>query len=79
MERTCVVLNIHSTKLNLIVVLITDIILLFIMLIGLLRLGFHESGVQGLGHLMWTQVGVSALLVNYVVSFSLIYSLFARV
>ena len=37
--------------------LITDIILLLIMLIGLLRLGFHESGVQGLGHLMWTQVG----------------------
>jgi hypothetical protein len=54
------VVNIHSTKLNLIVALITDIFLLLIMLIGLLRLGFHGSGVRGLGHLMWTQVGVSA-------------------
>jgi hypothetical protein len=51
------VVNVHSTKLNSIIALITDIILLLIMLIGLLRLGFHKSGVQGLGHLMWTQVG----------------------
>jgi hypothetical protein len=58
-ERTCIILNIRSTKLNSIIVLIIDIILLLIMLIGLLRLGFHQSGVQGLGHLMWTQVGVS--------------------
>ena len=56
------VINDHSsTKLNSIITLITDIILLLIMLIGLLRQGFHESSVQGLGHLMWTQVGVSAL------------------
>jgi hypothetical protein len=34
------------------------------MLIGLLRLGFHESGVYGLGHLMWRQVRVSALLAS---------------
>jgi hypothetical protein len=60
-ERACLVVNVQSTKLNSIVTLVTDIILLLIMLIGLLRLGFHESGVQGLGHLMWTQVGVSAL------------------
>ena len=59
MERTCIIVNIRSTKLNSIIVLIIDIMLLLIMLIGLLRLGFHEPGVQGLGHLMWTQVGVS--------------------
>jgi hypothetical protein len=58
-ESTCMAVNIHSTKLNLIIALVTDIILLLIMLIGLLRLGFHETGVRGIGHLMWTQVGVS--------------------
>ena len=50
--------NDHSTKLNSVITLMTDIISLLIMLIGLLRLGFHESGVRGLGHLMWTQVRV---------------------
>jgi len=48
-------LNILSTRLALITTLITDIILLLIMLVGLLRLGFHESGVFGLGHFMWRQ------------------------
>jgi len=52
---TCVISNIHSTKLNMISTLITDVVLLLVMLIGLLRLGFHESGVYGLGHLMWRQ------------------------
>jgi hypothetical protein len=32
------------------------------MLIGLLRLGFHEPGVYGLGRLMWRQVRVFAIL-----------------
>jgi hypothetical protein len=54
---TCLITNVHSTKLNLISTLITDIVLLLIMLVGLLRLGFHESGVYGLGHFMWRQVG----------------------
>ena len=44
-------------KLNMIMILTTDIALLFIMLIGLLRLGFSEPGVYSLGHLMWIQVG----------------------
>jgi len=52
---TCAVLDIHSTKLNTITTLVTDIALLLIMLIGLLRLGFHEPGVYGLGRLMWRQ------------------------
>jgi hypothetical protein len=50
------VVNVHSIKLNSIITLISDIILLLIMPIGLLRQGFHEPGVQGLGHLLWTQV-----------------------
>jgi hypothetical protein len=58
------VLDIHSTKLNTITTLVTDIALLLIMLIGLLRLGFHEPGVYGLGRLMWRQVRVSALLAS---------------
>jgi len=44
-------------KLNMIMILTTDIALLLIMLIGLLRLGFNEPGVYGLGRLMWRQVG----------------------
>jgi len=52
---SCEVLDIHSTKLNTITTLVTDIALLLIMLIGLLRLGFHEPGVYGLGRLMWRQ------------------------
>jgi len=52
---TCAISNVHTTKLNLIPMLIADTALLLIMLIGLLRLGFHESGVFGLGRLMWRQ------------------------
>jgi len=52
---TCVITDIHSTQLNMIATLITDIVLLLIMLIGLLRLGFNEPGVYGLGYLMWKQ------------------------
>ena len=54
---TCVISNVHSMELNIITTLITDIALLLIMLIGLLRLGFNEPGVHGLGRLMWRQVG----------------------
>jgi len=53
----CEINNIHSTKLNMIMVLTTDTALLLIMLIGLLRLGFNEPGVYGLRRLMWRQVG----------------------
>ena len=75
---TCIITNIHSMKLNMITTLITDVVLLLIMLIGLLRLGFHEPGVYGLGYLMWRQVSMSALFVSGV-SYPLIYSPFARV
>jgi hypothetical protein len=53
----CSVVNRHIPELNIFVTLATDIILLLIMSLGLLRLGFHErSGVSGLGHLLWKQV-----------------------
>jgi hypothetical protein len=45
------------TQLNFIITLVTDLILLLVMFIGLLRLGFHERGAFGLGRLLWRQVG----------------------
>ena len=59
-SASCGETNIRSTKLNMIALLVTDIALLLIMLFGLLRLGFNEPGVYGLGRLMWRQVGVCA-------------------
>ena len=53
---TCLVVNWHISELNILVTLATDIILLFIMFFGLLRLGFHERGAFGLGRLLWKQV-----------------------
>ena len=53
---TCLVVNWHISKLNILVTVATDIILLLIMFFGLLRLGFHERGVFGLGRLLWKQV-----------------------
>jgi hypothetical protein len=49
--------NLHISELNVLAGLATDIILLLIMLFGLLRQGFHERGVFGLGRLLWKQVG----------------------
>ena len=57
----CVVDNISGTRLNMIATLITDIVLLLLMLIGLLRLGFYKRDALDLGRLMWRQVGVFAL------------------
>ncbi|KAN0125617.1 hypothetical protein V8E52_000824 [Russula decolorans] len=59
---SCSVVNWHISELNILVTLATDIILLLIMFFGLLRLGFHERGVFGLGRLLWKQ-GVIWLLV----------------
>jgi hypothetical protein len=52
----CAVLNIESIKPNIIVTLITDITLLLIMLVGLLRLRRYGAGTFGLGRLLWKQV-----------------------
>ncbi len=51
------VVNLGITKLNMLVSLGTDIMLLLIMFFGLLRLGFHERSAFGLGRLVWKQVG----------------------
>jgi hypothetical protein len=52
----CDILNSESSKLNIIVTVITDITLLSIMLIGLLRLRRYGVGTFGLGRLLWKQV-----------------------
>ena len=52
----CTVVNIESNKLNIIVTLITDITLLIIMLVGLLRLRRYGAGTLDLGRLLWKQV-----------------------
>jgi len=59
---SCLVPNLHIFKLNILVTLTTDVILLLTMFIGLLRRGFHERGTFELGRLMWKQ-GVIWLLV----------------
>jgi hypothetical protein len=74
----CITSDIHSTKLVIITILITDVTLLLIMLVGLIRLGFHDPGVYGLGRLMWKQVRMFTLLASRGVSYLLICSPFAR-
>jgi len=54
-EARCVLHDTESNKPNIIVTLITDIILLFIMLVGLLRLRRYGVGTFGLGQLLWKQ------------------------
>ena len=49
-------LNAEDNKLNIIVTFITDIILLLIVLVGLIRLRYHGGGTLGLGRLLWKQV-----------------------
>jgi hypothetical protein len=49
--------NLHISELNILVTLVTDVSLLLIMFVGLLRLGFHERAAFGLGRLLWKQVG----------------------
>ncbi|KAI0278280.1 hypothetical protein BGY98DRAFT_549610 [Russula aff. rugulosa BPL654] len=59
--QDCVVLNTEKSKPSIIITLITDIVLLLIVLIGLLRL--HDSGGSfALGRLLWKQ-GVIWLLI----------------
>ena len=53
----CVILDLQLIKINLISTLTVDIILLFVMFIGLLRRRLHERSAFGLGRLLWRQVG----------------------
>ena len=48
--------DLQSIRLSTIVALVTDIILLFIMLIGLSRVRSHGGGTMSLGRLLWNQV-----------------------
>ena len=52
----CIIFNSHSSKLNIIVTLIVDVILLLIMLVGLLRWRTDGLGMFGIGRLLWKQV-----------------------
>ena len=54
-------LNSEDNKLNIIVILITDIILLLTVLVGLIRLRYHGGGMLGLGSLLWKQVAFRGL------------------
>jgi len=51
----CSVLNIESSKLTVIVSTVTDLILLFIMFVGLLNLRYEGCGTLGLTGLLWKQ------------------------
>ena len=55
--RECIVLNSESTKLYIIIVVTTDIVLLLTMLVGLFRWRRDGGGGFGIGGLLWKQVG----------------------
>jgi hypothetical protein len=57
LKMTCVVTNIEICKATLIALLAADVILLFVMLAGLLRLRRRGGGSLDLGRLLWKQVG----------------------
>ena len=56
-QQGCIVYNMETNKLNIITSLITDVTLLFIVLVGLFRLRLEDGGTFGIGRLLWTQVG----------------------
>ncbi|KAN0105784.1 hypothetical protein V8E52_010694 [Russula decolorans] len=60
-SNSCVPTNPNSNKINIIVSLISDVVLLLIMLVGLLRLRL-EMGEFGLGRILWNQSLVWLLL-----------------
>jgi len=52
---TCLLRNVQTIKLSFISTLITDIVLLLVMLIGLLRLRLDGGGMLSMGRVLWTQ------------------------
>ncbi|KAH9984314.1 hypothetical protein BJV74DRAFT_886472 [Russula compacta] len=62
----CFVFNIDSTKPTTIVILITDIVLLLIMLVGLLRLRRQSGGAFGIASILWKQGLIWLLLATIV-------------
>jgi hypothetical protein len=63
------VANPHILRLNALVILPTDILLLLIMFFGLIRLRFHKSSAIGMGRLLWRQVGYRCFSLTVVFSF----------
>ncbi len=55
-EFPCVTINTPSNTAALMSMAVTDIILLLIMFVGLLRLRRHGGGTFGLARLLWKQV-----------------------
>jgi hypothetical protein len=55
-QLQCIVLNPESGRLNIIVLVITDIVLLLTMFVGLLRFRSNGGGRFGVGRLIWKQV-----------------------
>ena len=49
-------INFDSTKFTVVTALITDVLLLLIMLIGLLRTRLKAGGALSLGRILWKQV-----------------------
>ncbi|KAH9984313.1 hypothetical protein BJV74DRAFT_952281 [Russula compacta] len=54
-QGVCLWSNITSTKSNMIITLATDIVLLLIMLVGLLRLRYQSGGAFGIASILWKQ------------------------
>ncbi|KAH9968387.1 hypothetical protein BJV74DRAFT_889881 [Russula compacta] len=54
-QQSCVAYNIETSKLSVIITLITDVVLLFIVLVGLFRMRLQDGGPFGIGRLLWTQ------------------------
>ena len=59
-EAACVMTNIEQTRITVVVTIVTDLVLLFIMLVGSLCLRRDGGGNFGLAGLLWRQVGVVA-------------------
>jgi hypothetical protein len=55
-KRTCVLLNAETSKPNIISSLVTDVVLLLIMLMGLLRSRIGSTGAYGVGRILRNQV-----------------------
>ena len=65
-KGACVVLNIETNKLTMIVILVTDVLLLLIMLFGLLNLRHRNNDTSKLGRWLWRQVRWSRLALTVV-------------
>jgi hypothetical protein len=54
--KTCIVPNFNTTEPAVIGSLVTDLALLLIMLLGLLRVSLEAGGVFGMARFLWKQV-----------------------